>query len=58
VIGLIADLVRLNRKMLEETLHGVRRMELDAGTKPLMRKSSAKPLKSDDFCVIIILFSK
>ncbi|RLC57349.1 MAG: glycosyltransferase family 2 protein [Chloroflexi bacterium] len=34
LIGLIADLVRLNRKMLEETLYRVRRMELadqDAG---------------------------
>ncbi len=30
LIGLIADLVRLNRKMLEETLHRVRRMELNA----------------------------
>ncbi|MBU0702274.1 MAG: glycosyltransferase family 2 protein [Chloroflexi bacterium] len=28
LIGLIADLVRLNRKMLEETLYRVRRMEL------------------------------
>ncbi len=32
LIGLIADLVRLNRKMMEETLHRVRRMELNAGT--------------------------
>ena len=31
LIGLIADLVRLNRKMLEETLCRVRRMEWDAG---------------------------
>ena len=34
LIGLIADLVRLNRKMLEETLYRVRRMEMagqDAG---------------------------
>jgi glycosyltransferase involved in cell wall biosynthesis len=30
LIGLIAELVRLNRKMLEETLYRVRRMELDA----------------------------
>jgi len=30
LIGLIADLVRLNRKMLEEALHRVRRMELNA----------------------------
>ena len=30
LIGLIADLVRLNRKMLEEALYRVRRMELDA----------------------------
>jgi len=30
LIGLIADLVRLNRKMLEETLHRVRRIELNA----------------------------
>jgi len=29
LIGLIADLVRLNRKMLEETLYRVRRMELE-----------------------------
>ena len=29
LIGLVADLVRLNRKMLEETLYRVRRMELD-----------------------------
>jgi glycosyltransferase involved in cell wall biosynthesis len=29
LIGLIADLVRLNRKMAEETLYRVRRMELD-----------------------------
>ncbi|MDY6877942.1 MAG: glycosyltransferase family 2 protein [Chloroflexota bacterium] len=31
LIGLIADLVRLNRKMLEETLYRVRRMELERG---------------------------
>ncbi|MFQ6100905.1 MAG: glycosyltransferase family 2 protein [Anaerolineae bacterium] len=31
LIGLIADLVRLNRRMLEETLYRVRRAELDAG---------------------------
>lgn len=31
LIGLMADLVRLNRKMLEETLYRVRRMELDDG---------------------------
>jgi len=31
LIGLIADLVRLNRKMLEETLYRVRRMELSGG---------------------------
>lgn len=31
LIGLIADLVRLNRKMLEETLYRVRRMELEQG---------------------------
>ncbi|MGD2147121.1 MAG: glycosyltransferase family 2 protein [Anaerolineae bacterium] len=30
LIGLMADLVRLNRKMLEEALYRVRRMELDA----------------------------
>ena len=29
LIGLIADLVRLNRKMLEETLYRVRRMEME-----------------------------
>jgi glycosyltransferase involved in cell wall biosynthesis len=29
LIGLVADLVRLNRKMLEETLYRVRRMELE-----------------------------
>jgi len=29
LIGLIADLVRMNRKMLEETLYRVRRMELN-----------------------------
>jgi hypothetical protein len=29
LIGLIADLVRLNRRMLEDTLYRVRRMELD-----------------------------
>jgi len=29
LIGLIADLVRLNRKMMEETLYRVRRMELE-----------------------------
>ena len=29
LIGLIADLVRLNRKMLEDTLYRVRRMELE-----------------------------
>ena len=29
LIGLIADLVRMNRKMLEETLYRVRRMELE-----------------------------
>ena len=29
LIGLMADLVRLNRKMLEEALHRVRRMELE-----------------------------
>src|SRR5450759_3808366 len=28
LIGLIAELVRMNRKMLEETLHRVRRLEL------------------------------
>jgi glycosyltransferase involved in cell wall biosynthesis len=33
LIGLIADLVRLNRKMLEETLYRVRRIEMDAGEK-------------------------
>ena len=32
LIGLIADLVRLNRKMLEETLYQVRRMGLGGGT--------------------------
>jgi hypothetical protein len=31
LIGLIADLVRLNRKMMEETLYRVRRMELEGG---------------------------
>ena len=31
LIGLIADLVRLNRKMLEEMLYRVRRMELSTG---------------------------
>jgi len=31
LIGLIADLVRLNRKMLEETLYHVRRMESTTG---------------------------
>jgi glycosyltransferase involved in cell wall biosynthesis len=31
LIGLMADLVRLNRKMLDETLYRVRRMELSAG---------------------------
>jgi hypothetical protein len=31
LIGLIADLVRLNRKMLEETLYRVRRMESTTG---------------------------
>jgi hypothetical protein len=31
LIGLIADLVRLNRKMLEETLYRVRRMETTTG---------------------------
>ena len=31
LIGLIADLVQLNRKMLEEALYRVRRMELDSG---------------------------
>jgi len=30
LIGLIADLVRLNRKMLEDTLYRVRRMELES----------------------------
>lgn len=30
LIGLIADLVRLNRKMLEETLYRARRMDLEA----------------------------
>jgi hypothetical protein len=29
LIGLLADLVRMNRKMLEEALYRVRRMELD-----------------------------
>lgn len=29
LIGLIADLVRMNRKMIEETLYRVRRMEID-----------------------------
>jgi heme/copper-type cytochrome/quinol oxidase subunit 4 len=29
LIGLIADLVRMNRKMMEETLFRIRRMELD-----------------------------
>jgi len=28
---LVADLVRMNRKMLEETVYRVRRAELDAG---------------------------
>jgi uncharacterized membrane protein (DUF485 family) len=31
LIGLMADLVRLNRKMMEETLYRVRRMELSTG---------------------------
>ena len=31
LIGLMADLVRLNRKMLEEALYRVRRMELESG---------------------------
>jgi len=31
LIGLMADLVRLNRKMLEETLYRVRRWELEGG---------------------------
>ena len=31
LIGLIADLVRLNRKMLEETLYRMRRLELNTG---------------------------
>jgi glycosyltransferase involved in cell wall biosynthesis len=31
LIGLVADLVRMNRKMLEETLYRVRRAELDSG---------------------------
>jgi glycosyltransferase involved in cell wall biosynthesis len=31
LIGLMADLVRLNRKMVEESLYRIRRMELDAG---------------------------
>jgi uncharacterized membrane protein YbjE (DUF340 family) len=31
MIGLIADLVSLNRKMMEETLHRVRKIELEAG---------------------------
>ena len=30
LIGLIADLVRMNRKMMEETLYRVRRMELES----------------------------
>jgi hypothetical protein len=29
LIGLMADLVRLNRKMMEEAVYRVRRMELD-----------------------------
>jgi hypothetical protein len=31
LIGLMADLVRLNRKMVEEALYRVRRMELSTG---------------------------
>jgi glycosyltransferase involved in cell wall biosynthesis len=34
MIGLIADLVSLNRKMLEETLYRVRKMELEHGQQP------------------------
>ena len=33
LIGLMADLVRLNRKMVEESLYRIRRMELNAGEK-------------------------
>jgi hypothetical protein len=33
LIGLIADLVRLNRKMLEDALYRVRRMELERESK-------------------------
>jgi len=38
LIGLIADLVRLNRKMLEETLYRVRRVDLEAGEKDALGK--------------------
>jgi glycosyltransferase involved in cell wall biosynthesis len=34
LIGMVADLVRMNRKMLEETLYRVRRLELDGRHAP------------------------
>ncbi|HEY73635.1 MAG: glycosyltransferase family 2 protein [Chloroflexi bacterium] len=46
LIGLVADLVRLNRKMLEETLYRVRRMELqEAGGK---RREAGGGRQEDD----------
>ncbi len=38
LIGLIADLVRLNRKMVEETLYRVRRTDLEASAKDDLEK--------------------
>jgi glycosyltransferase involved in cell wall biosynthesis len=39
LIGLIADLVRMNRKMMEETLYRVRRMELESRDQELRIES-------------------
>ena len=38
LIGLIADLVRLNRKMMEETLYRMRRVELEGGERQAPRQ--------------------
>jgi hypothetical protein len=34
LIGLLADLIRFNRKILEEVLYRTRRLELEAGNQP------------------------
>jgi glycosyltransferase involved in cell wall biosynthesis len=46
LIGLMADLVRLNRKMLEEALYRVRQMEI---TQPLDRQSRKQGVVSSRF---------